>query len=473
MSTIRKKQLDDCLSIRSGHLFIEDCDASALARRYGTPLYVVSEDQLRRNIRRFRVAFEERWPEGPVHVLPSVKANFTLALLRILAQEGAGCDTFGFGELSAALRSGFSSDWLSVNGSSKSRSLIEQALRAGARITLDSRGEVDLVREVARSLGVRAKVRFRVRPTYEGLDEPSDFFDEETPIRLAAQQYKPGIPTEDLLTVGPEALGSRELEVTGVMVHLGRHSRDVKVWRGMVRSLVTLLAELSRAWGGWEPREIDLGGGFATPRDPTARATRRGRKRSTPAPSVEDYAAALTGTLRRELKRHGLHPKGKALEVEPGRSLFADTGIHLSTVQSLKKQTTPLSWSWIETDTTEMFLLDTIVERNRWMTLVADKADRPRTLTADIVGISCGFDVIVHQAEMPKVAVGDILAFLDTGAYQDACANNFNALPRPATVLVHGNKAEVVKRAETVDDVFQRDVVPSRLAVGKDLKEPP
>ena len=404
--------------------------------------------------------------------MPSVKANFTLALLRILAQEGTGCDTFGPGELYAARRAGVPPALISVNGSSKARSLIEQALQAGARITLDSRSEVDLVREVARSLGVRAKVRFRVRPSYEGLDQPSDFYDDETPIQLAAQHYKPGIPTEDLHEIGPDVLGADELDVTGVMVHLGRHSADLRVWRGMVRSLVDLVAELGDAWKGWEPREIDLGGGFATPRDPTGRTTHRGRARTDLVPSIEAYADALTETLRQELRRHGIDPEGKILEVEPGRSLFADAGVHLATVRGLKSQTTPVPWAWVETDTTEMFLLDTIIERNRWTTIVADKADRKRTRTADIVGISCGFDVVVHQEELPELGVGDVIAFLDTGAYQEACANNFNALGRPAVVLVDGRTAEVVKKAETTEEVFRRDLIPPRLAFNREEAMP-
>jgi diaminopimelate decarboxylase len=122
-----------------------------------------------------------------------------------------------------------------------------------------------------------------------------------------------------------------------------------------------------------------------------------------------------------------------------------------------------MPWRWVETDTTEMFLSDSIVEHCRWTAIVAGKADAPATQTADIVGISCGFDVIVHQTSLPEVGPGDVLAFLDTGAYQDACSNNFNALPRPATVLVHGREAEIIKRAETVEDVFHRDVVPDRL----------
>jgi diaminopimelate decarboxylase len=456
-------KIDDCLSVRAGRLHIEGCDAATLARKFGTPLYVVSEDQLRRNVRRFRTAFESRWREGTVHILPSIKANFTLALLRILAEEGTGCDTFGPGELHAALRAGIPGNLMSVNGSSKDDVLIEAALKAGARITLDSAEEVERVRDVAGSLSVRARVRFRIRPRYQDLDQPSDFYDDGTSVRIAAARYKPGIPIDDLLRVGPSALQSDELDVTGVMVHLGRHSSDLAVWRGMVGSCVELIAELSRAWEGWQPREIDLGGGFATPRDPTGTARGSPMRKPAMAPSIEEYADVLTTTLRGELKRRGLDPAGKVLEVEPGRSLFADAGVHLTTIRGVKAQGGPEPWSWVETDTTEMFLLDTILERNRWTTIVAEKASLAPTQKADIVGISCSFDVIVHQADLPNVASGDVVAFLDTGAYQDATANNFNALPRPGVVLVHGPQAELVKRAETVADVFRRDRIPTRL----------
>lgn len=460
------ERLDDCLSVRDGRLFMEDCDVVSLAERFGTPCYAVSEDQLRRNVRRFHRAFTERWTEGPVHVLPSIKANFTLALLRILAQEGSGFDTFGPSELHAALSSGADPSLISVNGSSKDRAILEAAVRAGARVTLDSVEEAVLIRKVAKRLGKRAKVRFRLRPRYEGLEQPSDFYEDGTSVRAAAQQYKPGVPLEDLKALGSEILSAREVEVTGVMVHLGRHTTDLEVWRGMVRSFAESLEELSRAWEAWEPREIDLGGGFAARRDPTGRSTPRGslRPADSVAPSIEAYAEALTGALRTELRRRGMNPEGKVLEVEPGRSLFADAGIHLTTVRHLKSQSEPVPYHWVETDTTEMFLLDGIVEHNRWTPIVAGRVCEPRTLTADVVGISCGFDVIVQGASLPPVEVGDTIAFLDTGAYQEACANNFNGLPRPATILVRGARAEVVKRGETVRDVFRRDVIPSRLA---------
>ena len=460
--------IDDILSVRQGRLFIEEISAEELAHRFGTPIYVMSENGLRRRIRRFLRAFQDRWPEGSVHILPSIKANFSLALRHLLTQEGAGCDTFGLSELHAALESRVPPSLISVNGSSKDRVLVETALRAGARITLDSAREIDLVRDLARELHQRARVRFRLRPTYQDLDMPSDFHEEEVSIREAAQAYKPGIPTESLLAIGPEALAAPELDVTGVMVHLGRHSADLEVWHRMASSVGELIGELHRAWAGWEPREIDLGGGFASPRDPTARATHRGSLRppDSRAPTVEEYARVLTDGLRTALKEAGMATHGKVLEVEPGRSLYADVGVQIATVRNVKSQARPVPRTWVETDTSEMFLLDTLIERNRWTTLVAESAGDPPTLTADIVGISCGFDVIVPDARLPGVKVGDHIVFLDTGAYQDATAANFNAMPRPGTVLVHGAEAEIIRRAETIEDVFRRDVVPARLATG-------
>jgi len=464
-SVDQSTRLDSVLSIRKGRLYVEACEALELAEQFGTPLYVISETQLRQNFRRYLAAFRQRWPEGPVRVLPSIKANFSLALRAILTSEGAGCDTFGEGEWFAAMSSGVSPALISVNGSSKSRELLEQAIEAGARITLDSEMELELVREIARAKGRRASVRFRLRPRYSELRQPSDFDPAGATVRDLARRYKPGIPTEVLRRVGRKALVAPELDVTGVMVHLGRHSTDLEVWRGMVRSVVDVLSDLKQAWGGWEPGEIDLGGGFASPRDPTGRLTPQGQSRPLDAlaPTPEEYAEALTSTLRSELERRGLIAEGKALEIEPGRALYADAGLHLTSVRHVKSQQDPIPYRWVETDTSEMFLLDSLVEHNRWTPIAVGRAAAPPTHTADIVGISCGFDVVVPQARLPEVEPGDVLALLDTGAYQDACANNFNALPRPGTVLVRGAEAEWIKRPETIEDVFRRDQIPSRL----------
>src|SRR5262249_55488880 len=148
----------------------------------------------------------------------------------------------------------------------------------------------------------------------------------------------------------------------------------------------------------------------------------------------------------------------------PGRAIYADTGVHLARVCNVKRQADPVERTWVETDTSEQFLLDTIIEQVRWTLLVDGKQGAARMLTADVTGDSCGFDCLGPDAQRRPVDRGDLVVFLDTGAYQEACATNFNGLPRPAMVLVRGDEATVIRRRETVEDVLARDVVPAYLA---------
>lgn len=448
-------RIDDALSVRDGRLWLEQRDLVELAREYGTPLYVISEDQLRRNLARTADAFATAWPHGEVRVLPSLKANLTLAVRRVLTTAGAGCDTFGPGELHAALATGVPPGLISVNGSAKNAALIRRAVAAGARITIDSPAELELAAEAARAEGTVAAIRLRVRPDYDELaGARSDFF-ADADVRLAAHRYKPGIPTEQALEVGARALALPELRLTGLMAHLGRHSADPAVWSGMASSFAAVVARLCGAWE-WRPAELDVGGGFPAPRDPNA-------PDGGGAEPIATYAEAVAGTLGAELARLGVDPAGVALECEPGRSLHADTGVHLTTVRHTKHQSEPVDWSWVECDTSDVFLADLLVEHVRFPVRVASRMDAEPARRVDVVGISCGFDVLASEVELAAVEPGDVLAFLDTGAYQDAIASNFNGMPRPGTVLVSGDRADLVKRAETVEDVFRRDVLPERL----------
>lgn len=455
--------LDECLSIREGRLFVEDCDAHELARRFGTPVHVMSENQLRRNARRYRREFESRWPEGSVAVLASIKANFALATRWILSDEGVGCDAFGAGELHAALNGGVKPDRISVNGAIKDRALLEAAIAAGARITLDSARELDVAREAALALGRRASVRFRIRPDFSALTQPTDWYEEPTSIAEAARLYKAGIPTEDVLPLGRRALEMPEIDLAGLHAHAGRHTGTTAQWPAVIDAYVALLARLREAWDGWTPRELNLGGGYPVPRDPFARGLERLKDRQGRAPDLSDYAEVVTGTLRRALTARGFRTQGIRLEIEPGRGMYGDAGVHLATVHNIKEQRGLRPHRWIETDTSDMFLPDVVWEHNRWTALVANRADAPATQIADIAGLTCQPDRIVPDAALPEVAINDTIAILDTGAYQDGLASNFNALPRPGMVLVSGDQTEWIKRPETVTDIFHRDIVPDRL----------
>jgi len=443
-------RIDKVLSIRDNHLWMEGCDTVELAEEFGTPLFVMSETQLRSNYRAIKAAFQSAWSWGPVEVLPSIKANYTLAIRRVLVEEGAGCDTFGSGELHAALRAGTTAAQISVNGSAKGAALIDSAVEAGASITLDSERELDLVISAVQRLGRPARIRLRLRPEYADLSEPSDFLPSMS-IRDAAQLYKPGIEPHLAREIGLRALATPGIELAGLMAHLGRHSAEPEVWAKMASSFGETVAALCHAWHPWRAQELDIGGGFPSPRDPSSPQRRR-------APPLEALARNIALALRASLTRGNVDPHGIKLQVEPGRSLFADAGLHLARVCHIKSQRVPKEHTWIEVDTTEMFLPDLFIERARFTPVFASQAAMEPQSTAHIVGVSCGYDVLAQSVRVPVVGIGDVVAFLDTGAYQDAAASNFNVLPRPATVLVQGERRQLVKRRENISDLFARDV---------------
>ena len=152
------------------------------------------------------------------------------------------------------------------------------------------------------------------------------------------------------------------------------------------------------------------------------------------------------------------------LQLEPGRSLHGNTGIHLTTVMGIKRMTAPIRWMVVVVDTTEFWFTGGRYEHHLHDYVFANKTDAKMVDKADIIGRSCYGDRLMPSVPIPPVEVGDILALLDTGAYQEVSMSNFNAMPRPATVLVTGGQAAIVRRRETEADVFSRDSVPEHLA---------
>jgi diaminopimelate decarboxylase len=456
-----RKTFDEMLSVSGGELLVEECRAAELASRFGTPLHVVSEDQLRRNLDRFQSAFERHWP-GPTLLLPSIKANGSLALRRVLTLAGAGCDVFGEGEFEAALRTGTPPEKISLNGPMKSQGLLERAIRSGVMITIDDIGELETAAEASRAIGRTAHVRLRVRPELAGQTSASEMSAAGDSIHDAYQRYKAGIPSADILALDRV---DPEIELRGIHFHIGRHSADPRVWVEAVGDLVRLIEGLHARLGGWLPAELDIGGGFPVPRDPFGRLLPQRREAGDGlAPGPDQFAAAICPALESGLRSIGVEAASVRLELEPGRAIYGDSGVHLARVGNVKRQAGPEPMTWVETDSSDAYLPDVNLEFNRWRCLVVDRPLAEPEITADVTGRTCALDVIIPDAKLPEVEAGDLLAFLDTGAYQDAGSHNFNSLPRPGTVLVHGGQAEMVRRHETVDDVFARDLVPERLA---------
>ena len=453
--------LSRSLSIRDGRLFIEECDVAELAERFGTPLFVVSENHLVENLRDYEEAFSKHWPEGEFRVMAAIKANPNTAIRRILTREGAGCDTFGRGELELALRGGVNPQDLAVNGSIKSRDVIARAIEVGCHIILDSPIELDYCEEEAARQGKTAQVLLRVKPWLGGLDMASDFFPDRT-IRDMTQTVKYGIPTSEMLPMVPKALQLEHVDLVGVHMHAGRHSKRLEFWKALVTAQVDTIERIrTEAGGNWAPKIVSFGGGMAAMQDRETRVAVTDYE----SPQIEDYARVITGTFRREMSSRGFDTAGMLIEVEPGRGLHNETGIHLARLQVIKHETENIDRVWAETDTSEVFLsIGGLNVTPPFDYMFANKADAAMTEVADVVGQTCNYECLIEQAPVPHLEPGDVLTFLNTGAYIEPYACNFNMLPRPGMVLVSGDRAEWIKRPETLDEVFARDVVPEHLA---------
>ena len=493
-------RIDDCLSNRDGVLFVEELASTDLIERFGSPLFVFSEDQIRRNVQRFRNAFEKGWTAGPVKVMPAAKANWVFAIQRVLADEGCGADIYSAGELDVALRAGVDPQFISVNGVPKDKEHIRRTIEVGARLTIDSLRDVAFLEELAPALTKTAYVRLRIRPAISEFVKKSDFSPSGmAPTDLVALLYKGGLSIDEVLEAGRRVMKLPNVEVVGFHAHHGRHHRSTLYWEAQMHAYARDIGRVCEALGGYRPQEISIGGGFAIPRDPHNAATNysepfllgfmhvlslglkylgekvryrvidrllaliEGHPNAIVAPSIEEYGHATTAALLEALPKHGVDPSEVMLQIEPGRAIHGNAGVHLATVQATKKMTAPITWNLVTIDTSEFWMTGGRFEHHLHDYAIANRLDAPRAIKADVVGRSCYGDRLLGAVRLPDVEVGDLFAFLDTGAYQEVSASNFNAMPRPAAVLVTGDRAAVIRRAENLDDVFRRDELPEHL----------
>ncbi|MFN8221983.1 MAG: alanine racemase [Gaiellales bacterium] len=442
------------LELGADGLKIDGHDAAALVARFGSPLHVISAARLRANARALVAALESAWSHGPTAVLASLKANPSPTIRRLLGAEGLGCDVFGSHELTVALACGVEPALVSLNGATKAEPELALAVAHGVRIAVDSLAELERLAAVATAAGRTAAVRLRLRPWLDDAGTLSDFSAAEIPARDAVQRYRAGIPDDEWLACLELAHRHPALELRGLMAHASRQTTALEFWAAFGRFMAGAVAT-ARDHLGVTVSEVDLGGGLAGGGDPTGRHHPR-RRAAAPAPAPGVLIGAIVGAFSDELARRDVDPTGMQLEIEPGRALLGSAGIHLATVLHVKRQTMPVAATWLETDTSEAFLPDVVWEAARFPIVVASPHDPEPVSEVIVTGRSCGFDELDEGVTLPQLEPGSLIAFLDTGAYQDATSNNFNLLGRPATVLIDGDDAAVITRRETFADVMAR-----------------
>jgi len=424
----------------NGFLEIGGCDAVKLARRFGTPLYVLDEDHLRETCRRYRAAFESRHPN--VQISFSGKAFTTAAVCRIIDQEGLALDVSSGGELYTGLKAGVPPPRIVFHGNNKSREELEMAVDVGVgRIGLDNLSEVHLLQEVAAERKKHVDVLFRLAPGVQA--------DTHTHIQTGQVDTKFGFPLvggaakEGIAAV----LRAPNLSFRGINCHIGSQIFDFEPFRQAAEMMVRFAAEVRDELGA-VIEELDLGGGLGVRYLPEDRP-----------PSVEAYAEVVTTEIRAQCERHGL-PLPRLMQ-EPGRSLVAEAGTTLYTVGVVKE--IPGVRTYVVVDGGLSDNPRPALYGARYDAIIANRAAEDRSRTVTVSGKHCETDTLIADLRVPDIAPGDILAVQTTGAYNYSMASNYNRLPRPAAVLVSGGKADLIVRRERLTDLVRCDRVPARL----------
>ena len=407
-------------TIEDSELAVGGVGASGLADEFGTPLAVYCERTLLVAAR----AYRETAPDALL--LYSVKAFPSVAVLRLLAGEGLGVDVSTLGELAFAQAAGVPGERIVVHGNNKSDEELRAAADAEARfVVLDAEDEVG--RAVA--AGIR-RVLVRVTPGIEA--------DTHAAIRTAHHGSKFGLPPDDALRA---IAAAREagLEVAGLHVHIGSQLLDTQAARTGVDWLAGFAADC-RAELGWETAVVDLGGGLGV-----------GHVEGEAPPPVGEFVGALLERLRHVWALHGLALPEVVLE--PGRSLVGRAGFTLYRVGVVKRAT----------ETTTYVAIDGGMSDNprpqlygaSYAALLANRADEKATGRYSVCGKHCeSGDVLIESVALPEPRRGDLLAVPATGAYTLAMGSNYNAVPRPAAVLVSNGAARLIRRRETLDDLL-------------------
>jgi diaminopimelate decarboxylase len=404
-----------------GHLEVGGCDVIELARRFGTPAYVVAEEDLRRRARVFVEELGRRHRD--FDVLFASKAFPCTAVYRVLAQEGLACDVASGGELALALRGGFDPARIYFHGNAKSDTELHEALAARVgHVVLDSFDDFVRLERIAAELGRSQEVLIRVNPDVAG--------DTHEAMSTGQADSKFGFSVADAREAIARMASVPHLKLVGLHFHIGSQLLDLEPFKAAVRAIARL--------GDFPVYNLGGGLGVAYTADQQV-------------PAIADYVEAVVAAVHAELG------EGKRLLLEPGRSLVANSTVTLYTVQTVKRNVS----TWVAVDGGMSDNLRPMLYGAEYEAILADRPLAPPTERCQIAGKHCeSGDVLIRDVGLPAPAVGDILVTPATGAYGYSLANNYNGVPRPPVIFCRDGVAREVVRRERYEDLMARDVDP-------------
>ena len=410
-------------SLRRRELFAEGVAVAALAKRFGTPLYVYSGETIRRRFEQFDRAFSRQEHT----VCYSVKANSNLSILKLLAKVGAGFDVVSGGELRRVVAADHKATKKIVfSGVGKLADEIDLALRAGILLfNVESAEELRLLSARAAHLRKPAPFAVRVNPDVNAQTHPY--------ISTGLHEHKFGVPLSAAGELYRLASGDKYLKVAGISAHIGSQITELSPFRESMEKITAFATSLRE--DGHDIRYIDAGGGLGI--------SYRSDENRDFAREVKAYA----GQIVTPLTKLGIH-----LLLEPGRSIVGPAGVLVTRILYKKRNNGKL---FIITDAAMNDLLRPALYDAYHEIVPVASPETAAQITADVVGPVCeSSDFFARGRKLPELTEGNLLAVLDAGAYGMALASNYNTRPRAAEVLVDGKRARLIRRRETLSDLL-------------------
>ncbi|MCD7730785.1 MAG: diaminopimelate decarboxylase [Oscillospiraceae bacterium] len=420
-----------------GHLAVGDIDTVELAKQYGTPLYVMDEDLIRKACRRFKKSIDSYYG-GEGLVCYASKAFCCKAVCRIMKEEGIGLDVVSGGELFTAASVDFPMENVCFHGNNKTDEELALAVeKKVGRIVVDNIFELERLNKIAEKSGVTANIMYRIKP---GIDAHTHNF-----VKTGQIDSKFGfaLETGEAFEAVKKAISLKNINLAGLHCHIGSQIFDIDPFVHAAEVMLGFISQIKDELG-FEIKQLNLGGGFGI----------KYTDSDNPVP-FEKYMENVSVKVKEVCKE-----KNIALPfilIEPGRSIAAPAGLTLYTVGGIKE--IPNIRTYVSIDGGMCDNPRYALYKSEYDIEVANRAGEPKTESITLAGKCCeSGDLIGENMPIQHVEVGDTVAVLATGAYNYSMSSNYNRIPKPAVVMVKDGESRIVVKRETMDDIVRNDV---------------
>lgn len=399
-------------------LYIGGCSTLELAQKYGTPVYVTDEDRVRDNYQRLKAAFTKVYPKTKIHY--AIKCNNNMAVVKLLAEEGASFDCSSPYEIQMAQKLGATPDKILYTGNNHSDWELKFAVDHQIKLNLDDISQLDRVVKY----GKTPVISFRVNPAIEG------GYHKE--LHFGSKDSKFGVIERDIVNAYKKA---KDYGFTRFGIHMmaGSGVLDTEFFRNVAEKMMMIVEKIKKEVG-IEFEFIDLGGGFGVPYKPTDKPL-----------DIEKAAAGVAAVL----KKYGYSGD---IYLEPGRYIVCDSTILLTKVNTVKRAYK----NFVGTDSGFHVLARPFIYGAYHPILLANRLDARDDETYDVVGVVCeSGDIMAKDRPLPRVREGDLLAVLNAGAYGFSMSSQYNSRPRVAEVMVSKGQSRITRERETLEDLLR------------------